>query len=323
MSKSSLLVAVSVASGLLAAHVLGCSVSTTGRSSGDDPGWTLGDDAGGDDTADGGGYHGDAGSTSDRDTGPTTPATGYLRFLHAGFQTGTVDFCTAPAGSTTFTGPRLQALGVSSGADMGDITRYLELPAGSYDVVVVAPGKSCTDHPFAKSATPVQVTGGSHVLALLAGNGGLSGAEGLAVTSFVDAAPSAGSAKMRFINAGNGLSGTASVTWSSSSFGNDESVFSSVKFRAFGSSSPLGAVSSEGYLTVSSGTRQLTATGEGDFSGPIDAYAQVSLTAGSVQTLVLAGYTDSGFAPLQVLVCDDAPTVATSGDALTQCASGG
>jgi hypothetical protein len=67
-----------------------------------------------------------------------------VRVVHVAFQTGTVDVCLAPAGSTKWTGPLLASLGVAGGVDFAQGTRYVPLDPGSYDAILVAPGGACT-----------------------------------------------------------------------------------------------------------------------------------------------------------------------------------
>ena len=75
-------------------------------------------------------------------TAPSPPdaASAQVRVAHLSPDAPNIDFCVAPHGTTTFTGPILSTNGHMTGLPYGAVTKYFELPAEQYDVRLVGPG---------------------------------------------------------------------------------------------------------------------------------------------------------------------------------------
>jgi hypothetical protein len=248
---------------------------------------------------------------------PPPAAKAHLRFANAAYQTGAVDFCVRNAqGAATWEGPLLSALGVKGGADQGLMTRAFERDAGSWDVAVVTSKATNCDKPIVSSKTPVSLASGGGALVVLRGNGGVSGAEALGVTTLPEesTAPAAGKARVRFFHASpNWEFGKASVLLGATE------TFSDVAFGELAKSSSVGTPSAAGYVDVSPSGGEITVDGLEDFNGPRTVYGQWTPKAGARITLLLEGAAGSGFFPPTVVACPDDDTLATADDAVTAC----
>lgn len=85
----------------------------------------------------------------------------------------TVDFCARPSGTTmAFLGPLLAAYGTSAGVAGNQVTAYLALPPGNYDVVVIAAGATTCASPIVPMLAPINVaTAGQYSTLALFGVG--------------------------------------------------------------------------------------------------------------------------------------------------------
>ena len=224
-----------------------------------------------------------------------------VRVAHLSSDAPAVDFCLAPHGTETFTGPILATNGHATGLTYGNVTKYFDVEAIQYDVRIVAPGSAdcATSLGGLPDFTdlPELPTDASATIA----------AEGLvafgSTTPFMlkpyidDAAVDTGKAKLRFVHASPGtpavdvgLGGGALFT----------SVFSDVSY---------GGTAANAYVTVDGFTgAEISARPHGTLTDAI-AIKPASLPAGAIATAFAIGRLGNATTPLRVLLCvdNDAP----------------
>src|SRR5678815_3700585 len=66
----------------------------------------------------------------------------HVRVAHLSPDAPAVDFCLAPHGTASFTGPILAKNGHATGLTYGNVTKYFDVQAIQYDVRIVAPGSA-------------------------------------------------------------------------------------------------------------------------------------------------------------------------------------
>ena len=236
-----------------------------------------------------------------------------VRVAHLSPDAPAVDFCLAAAGSGKFSGPVLAGAGGLAGISYGKVTRYLDVPAGAYDVRLVAPAAANCSQSL--GGLP-DITGlpelGKGASATLAATGKLAhgGAPFQLRAYFDDATPPTGAtaaAKLRFIHASPGtpnvdvgLGGGVAFT----------PVFADV---AYGTVQPheLGYVTTPPLDAV-----ELSARASGTTTDVL-AIKPASLPAGAIATaFAIGGKTGATTNPLRVLLCTDSVRTRTL---LSQC----
>ncbi len=246
--------------------------------------------------------------------------TGNVRVAHLSPDAPAVDFCAAPHGTTTFIGPVLKMNGLASGLAFKQITGYLPLPVGQYDVRIVAP--NAADCNTALAGLPditnlPAVTSGAYVTVAALGQVTTGAMTPLQVKAYVDEHALPPGKEMdvllRLVHAAPTL-GPVDVYVNALNM--DVKVTSNLAFPNFPTSleatvMALGInVDMNGYIDVPSSLSGMLAQG---------GVATVKLRmAGSMTDLltlmapVMGGQIISGFAvggdgmaPLQVLVCND------------------
>ncbi len=240
-----------------------------------------------------------------------TPSRARVRIAHLSPDLRAVDVCLAPAGTTNFSPPVLAGLGVQDGLTYAAITRYVDLPAGSYDVRVILANATGCSIPAIPDTRGVTVTTGQTVSVVALGDFDASGAAAkdppIRLKVFADAtsAPT-GNARLRFVHASPGTPAVDVGLGSGASF---TKVFSDVSFGEVATNAP---VDSLGFVTVPA---PVTSTVAARLAGkPTDALVlpNVSLPAQGVFTaFAIGGKTGASDKPLQVLLCDDAATPTT------------
>jgi hypothetical protein len=224
-----------------------------------------------------------------------------------------VDFCLAAHGTTTFTGPVLKGAGDTAGITYPSATKYLSVPAGQYDVRIVAPNAADCSTSLASlpdyTSLPALAAGGSFTIAaegLVAS--GASNPFGLA--AYVDdATVTSGQAALRFVHASPGTPAVDVGTLSGSTF---SAVFSDVAFGAVAPSG--GGIDANGYLvTMPLSSVELAARAHAGTTNALT-ISDTSLPAGAIATAFAIGEIGSTTAPLAALLCVDnaAPTGALS-----------
>lgn len=256
-----------------------------------------------------GGMGGDGGTGGDGGAGATggggAAPTGRVRVAHLSPDAPPVDFCVDPG--TGFIGPVMGAVvGDADGLAYSEVTDYLELPAATYDVRLVAPGAADCDTPLGPPDTtgvtlPANIDATVAAIGLLAPSGG---AAAFALQVYVDdnSAPPAGEAKLRFIHASPD---TPAVDVGTGSEAGDDFavVWDNVSFP------DVGLVNGEEYL-VTPPLTDVTVSAQANDSG-VDALVipGVTLPANAIATAFAIGNLGGDPEPLSVLVCvDNAPT---------------
>jgi hypothetical protein len=207
-------------------------------------------------------------------------------------------------GTTTFTGPVLKGAGDTTGISYPSATKYLSVPAGQYDVRIVAP--NAADCSTSLASLPDYTS----LPALAAGESFTIAAEGLVasgaanpfgLTAYVDdATVASGQAALRFVHASPGTPAVDVGTLTGSTFA---AVFSNV---AFGATAPAaGSIDANGYLvTTPLSAVELAARAHGGTTNALT-LSNTSLPAGAIATAFAIGEIGSTTAPLAALLCVD------------------
>jgi len=234
-------------------------------------------------------------------TAPSPPdaASAQVRVAHLSPDAPNIDFCVAPHGTTTFTGPILSTNGHMTGLPYGAVTKYFELPADQYDVRLVGPG-------LADCSTPIgNVPDFTDLPPIEAGDSITIGAEGLVAFGstnpfdlhvYVDQTSVAdGSAALRFIHASPG---TPAV---------DVGIGGGVLFTSLFSDISFGGASgiTGGYITTAPIVgAEISARPHGTFQDALS-IDPASLPANAIATAFAIGELSSTTSPLRVLLCVD------------------
>lgn len=137
----------------------------------------------------------------------STPGTGYLRVANLSPDLGDIDFCVAPTGTTTFTGPVMASTaGGTAGLKFGGdgsmaVSKYFSYQEGNYDVRIVSKASgTCTT--ALVTASNVALGNGVYKLVAAVGANGFAGAAH-ATAVFTDETTAASNrVNIRFVNAG-------------------------------------------------------------------------------------------------------------------------
>jgi len=258
----------------------------------------------------------------------STPAgTGYLRVANLSPDLGALDFCVAPTGTTTFTGPAMAGAGPGGAAGLvfgldgsRAISKYFSYTAGTYDVRVVASttGANCSTPLL--TLTGVSLDGGVYKLVAAVGATGVTGAAH-ALVSFTDETTVASNrVAIRFVNAGLlAIPGSAPSPLPPLNIGftvgtTYNGVFTNVAYPGKGAVVP--PVDANGYATVDpaglpSGV-QITACLSPATSGPTCASTPLPsgtvISGGTVASAYVVGY--AGAAPNSLLCGDNQTPIA-------------
>jgi hypothetical protein len=235
------------------------------------------------------------------DETPTPPGIANVRVAHLSPDAPAVDFCIAPHGTAAFEGPVMEALGVSGGLAYQEVTAYLGLEEGRYDVRLVASDATTCATGLLPDVTGLPtLTDGLY--ATIAAIGALDPGEGFApfeVTAFVDeSAVMGGKAKLRFVHASPNTPSVDVGLGSGEAF---TAVFTDVAFGGI----ETGTGFANGYVEVDplvGVTISARATGTTDDALVLEG---VDLPAGAIATAFATGLLPPGEPPLQALVCVD------------------
>jgi hypothetical protein len=242
----------------------------------------------------------------------------FIRIAHLSPDKPPIDVCLAPLGSTQFSGPLLKAAGVApTGLAYAQVTKYLAVSAGRYDLRVIDGGDTtCAHSLFEATNLPAFTSGDSFTIVgtgFIPPNGG--NPTSFTVVGYADdSAGSANAVALRFIHAAPDVPAIDFGTGSGSNFA---ALFSNVSYQHVGTSSSP-ATDANGYASVTpaslAGTLSLRVSSNG-----IDALTvtnSVALPAGTVVTVFAIGDFSGTPQPLQTLICAD--NVAPAG-ALSAC----
>ena len=230
-------------------------------------------------------------------TAPKTTA--YVRVAHLSDDAPAVDFCVAPHGTTSWTGPILASNGHLTGLVYGKVTKYFPLAAAQYDVRLVPPGM--TDCKTSLGGLPdftdlPELPDGTYATIAAEGLVAFGSPTPFALHPYIDDADvEAGKLKLRFIHASPGtppvdvgLGGGALFT----------AVFTDI---AYGNA----AASNSGYVETDAITdAEISARAHGSASDALS-IKPASLPAGQIATAFAIGELTSQDAPLRVLLCTD------------------
>ena len=241
------------------------------------------------------------GDDDDDGGGGGTPAKAFVRVAHLAPDAPAVDFCLAPAGTTTFTGPVFKGLGGTGAADgvsFGQVTRYIEVDAAEYDVRLVAPNAADCTTPLTgltDFTSPPALAAGAYVTLAAIGDLALGG-EDFQLKGFVDrtAAPPAGSVAVRFVHASPD---TGPVDVGLLAGGTFTPIFTDVAFGEFDASPGTGfTADAQGFVTapaLTAGTN-LSARPAGTDVDALVVRLTVGLPAGSIASVFATGYSGGG-----------------------------
>jgi hypothetical protein len=250
-----------------------------------------------------GGASGSAGTgASGGDSG--TP-TGSVRLAHLSPDAPAVDVCVDPGSG--FIGPVLKGAGDTDGLAYPEVTAYLDVPAATYAVRIVAP--NAADCATALGGLPdvegVAVAEGGAYTAAAVGMltpAGDDEAFSIEVLADVSEAANAAQGYLRFIHASPDTPAVDVGTGSGESF---SAVWTDVEFPN------VGQVGGGDYLeTDPLDGVEVSARASGTTSDAL-VIPSVDLPAGAVATAFAIGNLDSDPKPLKVLICVDSAAAAT------------
>jgi hypothetical protein len=140
----------------------------------------------------------------DDETATASPV--QLRVAHLSPDAPAVDVCLAPAGTGRFTGPVLEQAGGATGLSYAQVTRYLDVAAGTYDVRILAATAADCASPVVPDTTGATLPAGAAITVAATGLAAPgAGQPGFALVPLVDETQvAAGKAKVRFVHASPG-----------------------------------------------------------------------------------------------------------------------
>ncbi|HZJ65322.1 MAG TPA: DUF4397 domain-containing protein [Kofleriaceae bacterium] len=243
-----------------------------------------------------------------------------VRVAHVSPGAPAVDFCLAPHGTASFTGPILAGAGRAAGLSYGTVTRYFDVEAARYDVRLVAPGATDCKQPLANlddfTRLPELADGAS---ATIAAEGTLSGQGDAAFAAIGDLEPlghavndpplrlavfaddtaiTADMVKLRFIHASPGTPAVDVGLGTGATF---QRVFANVAFGKVAAHPPL----ENGYVQTAPFIQAVTARLAGSASDALTV-PHVTFEPATISTaFAIGGKTGDPHNPLRVLLCGD------------------
>jgi len=237
-----------------------------------------------------------------------SPSRAHVRIAHLSPDLRAVDVCLAPAGTDNFSPPVLLGLGVNDGLTYAAITRYVDLPVGSYDVRVILANATGCSIPAVPDTKGVTFTNNQTASVVALGDFDNTGAAAkdpaLRLKVFTDAtsAPS-GNAKLRFVHASPGTPAVDVGLGTGASF---TKVFANVSFGNVATNSPIDTL---GFVSTPAPVTSAVAARLAGQSGDALVVPSVTLPAQGVFTaFAIGGKTGASDNPLQVLLCNDNDT---------------
>jgi hypothetical protein len=235
------------------------------------------------------------------------PERARIRIAHLSPDTPAVDVCLAPEGTGAFGRPLLKSLGSASGLSYAQLTTYVDLPTGKYDVRIIhATATGC-----GTGAVPDTKSVGLHnglvatvaAIGVLDPTGPAAANPGLQLAVYVDATTvGAANTKLRFVHASPG---TPNVDVGILSGGIFTKIFANVAFGGIGTNAPLDTY---GFIETGATTVTISARVANTHSDAL-VIPNVQLPQGSILTaFAIGGKTGAATNPLKVLLCaDNAP----------------
>ncbi len=215
------------------------------------------------------------------------------------------DLCIAAPGDLSWMGPLL-----GTGVPFPRVSQYVQVPAGIYDVRVIAAGGSCMT-PIASSVGLPMITSTTRMTFALVGAVTPRGDDSPAkIAAFADDFAAASSrAAVRFINA-SGAAAAVDFGTGSLAAGNFQPLATDVLFGEASSEAPDGgAPDTNGYLLIA--PRSAVTVSARVIDGTMDLATGTNATwaAGSVDTIALVNGGSNDAMPQLVSCRDDAPAV--------------
>jgi len=236
--------------------------------------------------------------------------TARVRVAHLSPNKPPIDVCIAARGSSTFMGPLLKPAGVAAtGLAYSQVTKYLDVPAGTYDVRIVDGGAtSCAVSLFDSTTLPALAAGGSYTVAGIGLIAADMGANQFTLRAYVDTATAdPANVKLRFVHASPD---TPPVTVGLGSGAGFMPVFINVSYPNFGTSTTP-ASDANGFITIPppASPPVISARLVGGTTDALTITLPVAPPAGTIASTFAIG-TSSGVTQngLKVLACvDNAP----------------
>ena len=232
-----------------------------------------------------------------------TPERAHVRIAHLSPDTPAVDVCLAPAGSNAFDRSLLKTLGANDGLAYPQVTTYVDLPVGMYDVRIVhatASGCSIGAVPDTKNVgIHSGLTATIAAIGVLDKSGAAATNPGLSLAVFVDdTAVTAGKTKLRFIHASPGTPNVDVGLGMGATF---TKVFGNVAFGTVAMHAPL----VNGFVETTPVTSPIAARLANQSADAL-VIPSVTLGAGSIATAIaIGGKTGSSTNAVTVLLCSD------------------
>lgn len=226
------------------------------------------------------------------------PAQMKLRVAHLSPDAPAVDVCLSPAGTGRFGAPVIEQAGGEAGLAYGQVTRYLDVDAGGYDVRIVSGDATDCATPIVPDTTGVTLEAGRTITVAATGLAAPgAGQPGFALVAFVDETQvAAGKAKVRFVHASPGTPAVDVGAGSGASFA---PLFTAVAFASTDADLAPGGYLETAPLTDATVSARATGTDADALVLP-----DVTLPAGAIVTVFATGLL-GGAPPLAALVCAD------------------
>jgi hypothetical protein len=244
-----------------------------------------------------------------------------VRVAHLSPDAPAVDFCLAPHGSTSFSGPVLAGLSDAAGLAYPNVTKYLAVDAVQYDVRLVAPASTGCATSLAGlpdfTNLPALPAGSSVTIAAIGvvdRSDAAASDPAFTLAAFIDDATVApGKGALRFVHASPGTPAVDVGLGQGASF---TKIFSDVAFGHVGTGAGLDA---NGYVVTAPFTNEPVSARVAGASTDALTVPSVSLAAAEIATaFAIGGKTGATTNPLRVLLCDDS---APPSGLLTACAA--
>lgn len=237
-----------------------------------------------------------------------------VRIAHLSPDKAPIDVCISPHGANHWMGPVLKPTGIDvNGLAYGQVTSYLTIPAGTWDVRVVDGGAtSCTMSLFDATTLPALPAGASVTIAALGfvhppQQRGTGNPQGFRLQAyFDDTTVGPTSLALRFIHASPDTPAVDAGTGSGSSF---MALFTNVAFTQVGrSTTPQSDANGYAALPAPTAPPTLSVRATGTATDLLTVTLRSTPAGGTVATVFAIGDAGGSPKPLQALVCaDNAP----------------
>ena len=245
-----------------------------------------------------------------------------IRFGNLTPDASPIDVCIAPAGTSSFigNGPLLAAHGLPGGVSYGNIAFYIDVPAGTVTVRVIAGGATSCATGIIPDVTGVGLPGSTSLTLVLIGETAAAATHPLALARYIDdSAATSSLALFRVVHTAPQVGPINAGTLNAGVF---TTLFSNVAYPQAGSGS---GVDANGYLSAAPFADGTVLGLQTSANGTVVTLATTlanppGVPAGGIRTaFVIGGNTTAPIQPLQVLLCGDNIGPAQSNSALANC----